>query len=123
MRPFACALLCGVAAAAPNVSLLVHAHDARTWYGSAAIGLLGPSDPVLLTSTWVYAPEEIVAYRPSVSATNASWRLDTSKDGRYQTWSVGTAASAGASGERIDSLAFWNEKFSGISGNPRREFF
>lgn len=112
----AVALLCAsIASGAFNVTLLVHASTNLTWFGSTGIALQGPRDPILLTSSWVYDPAEIVAYRPSVDPVHAAWRLDTSP-GR-ETWSVATAAVAGPVGEAVDAVAFWNVKGAeGVDG-------
>jgi hypothetical protein len=104
-------------AASPTINLLTHVHDNRTWYGSSAVSLQGPSDPILMTTSWVYSPEELIAYRPSNSSTDPLWVLDTTKVLKYQTLYIASTGAVDKSAAVIDSLAFWNEKPGGIIGN------
>ena len=104
------------AAAAPaNVTLLQHAGDPATWFGSVAIALRSPTDPIMMVTSWVFAPEELVAYRPSTANASAAWRVDTTADLTYQTLYIGSSG-APLPG-RVDSIAFWNMKPHGIVGD------
>lgn len=94
---------------------LILAAKSTSWFGSSAIALQGPADPVFMTSTWVYEPTEIVGWRTSRNATAPAWVDDTSKDLHYQTLSVASPGVATVAG-RVDSLAFWNRKPSGLNG-------
>ena len=98
-----------------NITLLTHASDARTWFGSVSVALRGATDPVLMATSWVFAPEEIVAYRPSAGA-GVAWRTDTSAVTTYQTLYI-ASASAVLVPTAIDALAFWNLKPRGIVGD------
>ena len=102
---------------APVITTLVHIHDNRTWYGSSAVSLQGPSDPILMTTSWVYSPEELIAYRPTTSPSTALWIVDTTKVLKYQTLYITSTGAVDKSSAVIDSLAFWNEKPGGIIGN------
>ena len=109
------------AAAGAPATLLVEVHSPRAWFGSSALALQGPRDPVAMTTTWVYAPEEIVGYRPAASANKSApaWSEDTTKDLKYQTLYVESASGRTAALPKgtVDSLAFWNRKPHGITGD------
>ena len=111
----------GAAAAGAPATLLVEVHSPRAWFGSSALALQGPRDPVAMTTTWVYAPEEIVGYRPAASANKSApaWSEDTTKDLKYQTLYVESASGRTAALPKgtVDSLAFWNRKPHGITGD------
>ena len=66
-------------------------------------------------TSWVYDPEELVAYRPKAGP-NPAWRVDTSSVLTYQTLYVASAGRVPSTPTAIDTLAFWNEKPGGISG-------
>ena len=108
------AMLAWRAAAAPNISLLVHASDARTWFGSVAIAMAQRADPILMVTSWVFPPEELVAYRPTAGA-GAAWRVDSTSVMTYQTLYIASSGSVAPS-SAVDALAFWNEKPGGIIG-------
>ena len=115
--PFAPALL--LAGAAPALALTAHvervAHfvDKRTTFGSTAlVPQNNASDPVFLTTSWVYDPEEIVAYQGGAPL----WRLDTSSAGR-QMWIVSGGAFAATAPGKLNALAYWIEKDNGPLGN------
>jgi hypothetical protein len=116
MKPLFALVSLASAAAAP--APLVELHTPRAWLGSSALSLQGPRDPVAMMTTWVYAPEEILAYRPSVNASAPAWTGDTTKDLTYQTLSVESASGRTAALPKgaVDTLAFWNRKPSGIVG-------
>lgn len=121
------------ALAAPSltVTLVYHLHSNRTWYGSSAIALQAPADPVFMTSTWVYAPVALFGERPLASPSPSNWSTITTKDMRFQTLDVTSAMANGAgtpartlssspssssAATFVDSLAFWLEKPDGING-------
>jgi hypothetical protein len=108
-----------LAAAAPALALTAHvervAHfeDKRTMFGSTAlVPQSNASSPVFLTTSWVYDPEEIVAYRGG----SPLWRLDTSSAGR-QMWIVTAGAFAATAPGKLNALAYWIEKDNGPLGN------
>ena len=108
---------CTLTSATPRLitARLVLSAKSPSWFGSSAISLQGPSDPIFMASTWVYEPTEVIGWRPSSNATAPAWVDNTSKDLQYQTLSVaspGMAATAGL----VDALAFWNRKPSGLNG-------
>ena len=98
---------------------LVEVHTKSAWFGSSALALQGARDPIAMMTTWVYPPEEIIAYRPSANNASAPfWAADTTKELKYQTLYVETASGrAAVPTTRIDSLAFWNRKPDGITGD------
>ena len=96
-----------------QVPQLAHVVDTRTMFGSTAmVPQANVSDPVFLTTTWVYDPLEIVAYEDGAPL----WRLDTSADGR-QMWAVRGGASAATAPGKLNAAAYWIEKDNGIEGN------
>ena len=108
------ALLARAAAAlTAHVQQLAHVVDNRTMFGSTAmVPQSNASDPIFLTTSWVYAPLELVAYENGALL----WRLDTSKDGR-QMWVVSGGAYAATAPGALNAAAFWIEKDVGITGN------
>ena len=106
------------AATAPPATLLLEVHSPRAWFGSSALALQGPRDPVAMMTTWVYAPEEIIAYRPAGNKSAPAWTEDTTKDLKYQTLYVSASGrTAALPPGAVDSLAFWNRKPGGITGD------
>ena len=95
-------------------ALLFHYRSREAWFGSSAIALQGAADPVFMASSYVFKPEEIVGWRPTLNATAASWTVDTTRFLTYQTLYVSAPGAAPIAG--VDSLAFWNLKPSGIDG-------
>ena len=106
------------AASAPSITakLLFQAHTPSAWFGSSAIGVQGPSDPVFMASTWVYPPTEVVGYRPAKNATFPVWKEDTTKDLHYQTLYVASPGVPPRAPGGVDALAFWNLKPHGLDG-------
>ena len=97
--------------------------DNRTIFGQCAVALQGARDPVLMYSSWVYAPDALSGLRPSpAGGGNATrWRLDTTRVLKYNTLLVASTrdvapAAGGAAPPRVDSLLYWNEKPAGIAG-------
>ena len=122
MAPLRAALLAASAAAACGAGgisgrALLLAKDNDTWVGSSAIALQSDADPVFMFSTWVYDPIELVAFRTAASNATPSWRVDTTRDLKYQTLYVSSSGRPAKSGAAVDSLAFWNRKPSGINGD------
>lgn len=112
---FAVSLFAGARGGAAITGKTLFSYRSReAWFGSSAIALQGPADPVFMASTWVYKPEEIAGWRPKKNATAASWTVDTTRDLTYQTLYVAAPGAAPISG--VDSLAFWNLKPGGIDG-------
>lgn len=68
-----------------------------------------------MQTSWVFDPEELVAYRPK-AGTGVAWRVDSSAVTTYQTLYVGSAGATPSAPEAIDTLAFWNLKPGGIVG-------
>jgi hypothetical protein len=116
-----------------NVTLLLHLHNSRTWFGGSAVALQSPSDPVFMTSTWVYSPVALFGDRPLASPSPLSWESSTTQDMRFQTLDVASAAASGTGQPAhflardgassspspstfVDSLALWLEKPDGIAG-------
>jgi hypothetical protein len=118
----------------PTVTLLSHLHNNHTWYGGSAIALQAPTDPVFMTSTWVYSPVALFGDRPLATPSPTNWSTITTKDMRFQTLDVAAAMANGAGKPAralspssppssssspatfVDSLAFWLEKPDGING-------
>jgi hypothetical protein len=113
MRAAIASLTVSAAICAPSVKLIAHSHSNQTWFDSAAIGMQGPSDPVFMTTSWVYAPSEVLGIRPMK---NTSWQTNTQKDFKYQTLFVTSTGVPAPSNQSIDSLLFWNEKPNGPDG-------
>ena len=111
-------VLPSAASASAPPKLLVEVHTKTSWFGSSAVSLQGERDPVAMFSTWVYEPTELLGYRPAVNATAPAWADDTTRDLKYQTLYVASAKgrSAALPAGSVDSLAFWNRKPDGISG-------
>ena len=113
------------AAGALNVTTLVHATNPRTWYGDVSVAMLGPADPVLLLSSWVYKPSLVEAFRPSHNATRPVWATNVSSDYTYETLYVATAVPYGGSGgpapPAVDTLLLWSYKPQPMVG-PLRLF-
>jgi hypothetical protein len=114
-------LLAASAAAACGAGItgraLLLAKDNDTWIGSSAIALQSDADPVFMITSWVYAPEEIVGYRTAATNATPAWRVDTTKDLKYQTLYVSSSGRPAKSASAVDSLAFWNRKPDGINGD------
>ena len=53
LAPLLAVAVAATAAAAANVTLLVEAHDPRTWFGSVAISLAAADDPLLMVVSGV----------------------------------------------------------------------
>jgi len=87
-----------------------------SWFGSSAIGVQAPGDPVFMASTWVFPPAEVVGWRPARNATAPAWADDTTKDLQYQTLSLSSPGVAPAAPGAVDALAFWNRKPHGTDG-------
>lgn len=104
-----------VAASSISGKQILSARSKTSWFGSSAIGLQGPRDPVFMASTWVFPPTEIIGYRPQVNGTVPAWSDDTTRDLQFQTLYVASPGVAGARGG-VDSLAFWNLKPHGVDG-------
>lgn len=70
-------------AASPVVMLLANISDKQTWYGDAVVAMHGASEPVLVVTSWVYGPSEIVAVGP---VDKTSWTdLNFTKAYKYET--------------------------------------
>ena len=116
------ALLAASAAAARGAGIsgrsLLLAKDNDTWIGSSAIALQSDADPVFMFSSWVYDPIELVAFRTSTTGNSTpSWRVDTTKDLKYQTLYVSSSGRPAKSSTAVDTIIFWNRKPSGINGD------
>lgn len=105
------------AAASLNVTLLARVQNARTWYGDVAVAMLGPADPVLLLSSWVYKPSLVESFRPAQPGHNASapvWSTNVSGNYTYETLYVTSAVPFGGAGgpvlPAVDTLLLWSYK-------------
>jgi hypothetical protein len=88
------------------------------WFASSGIALQAAGDPILLASTWVYPPNEILGFRPATHNSTPIYAEDTTRDLQYQTLYVSAPGAAlAATPPRIDALAFWNRKPHGTDGD------
>jgi hypothetical protein len=107
-----------------NVTTLVHAQNRATWYGDASVAMLGPADPVLLLSSWVYKPSLVEAFRPEHggggNASTPAWSTNVSSEYPYETLYVATATPYGGSGgpspPAVDTLLLWSYKTQPMVG-------
>lgn len=107
-----------LAASTPTISgkVIFQSHTQQAWFGSSAIALQSPTDPVFMASTWVYPPTEVIGYRPAHNKTAPAWADDTTRDLKYQTLYVSAPGVEPLTAGAVDSLAFWNLKPDGIDG-------
>jgi hypothetical protein len=97
-------------------SVVLSYRTPSAWFGSSCISFPATgADPMMLASTWVYPPSELLGFRPSHSSSAPVYTDDTTRDLQFQTLSLsspGTLLPPSA----VDSLAFWNRKPSGPDG-------
>lgn len=100
-----------------TATLLVGQHSNKTMFGTSALAFTSNyTDPILMTSSWVYDPAEVTGRRPSGQG---SWTLnDSAKVQRQMLTVVGGVYSVDdPSTTSVDAVIYWNTKSEGTEGN------